>query len=89
MDQVPLDRKIPGEPSLPVDANRGDHPPGDNDGLSPELVASMVLQRAHGGGVAKAGDRYLDGGFPTPGYLAGAFDELTVSPPVISTDAAA
>lgn len=45
-------------------------------GLSPELVASLVLRRAHDGGVAKVGDRYLDGGHPTPGYLAGAFDEL-------------
>jgi hypothetical protein len=40
------------------------------------LVASMALRRAHDGGVAKAGDRYVDGGFPTPGYLDGVFDEL-------------
>ncbi len=45
-------------------------------GLSPELVVSLALRRACDGGVAKAGDRYVDGGSPTPGYLAGAFDEL-------------
>lgn len=45
-------------------------------GLSPELVASLALRRAHDGGVAKVGDRYLDRGHPAPGYLTGAFDEL-------------
>ena len=44
--------------------------------LSPELVASMVLRRACDGGVAKVGDCYFDRGHSTPGYLAGAFDEL-------------
>jgi hypothetical protein len=44
--------------------------------VSPELVASLVLRLACDGGVAKVGDRYLDGGFPTPGCLAGVFDGL-------------
>jgi len=44
--------------------------------VSPELVASLVLRLACDGGVAKVGDQYLDGGFPTPGYLAGVFDGL-------------
>lgn len=46
------------------------------NGPSPELVVSRVLQRAHTDGVAKLGDRYLDGGLLTPGSLAGVFDEL-------------
>lgn len=45
-------------------------------GLSHELVTSLALRRAHDGGVAKVGDRYVDSGSPTPSYLAGAFDEL-------------
>jgi hypothetical protein len=44
--------------------------------VSPELVASLVLRLACDGGVVKVGDRYVDGGFPTPGYLAGVFDGL-------------
>ncbi|MGH3752345.1 MAG: hypothetical protein ACRDRP_06540 [Pseudonocardiaceae bacterium] len=44
--------------------------------LSPELVASLVLRRACDGGVAKAGNRYVDSGSPTPRYQAGTFDEL-------------
>jgi hypothetical protein len=44
--------------------------------VSPELVASLVLRLACDGGVAKVRDRYVDGGFPTPGYLAGVFDGL-------------
>jgi hypothetical protein len=35
-----------------------------------------VLRLACDGGVAKVGDRYLDGGLPTPDYLAGVFDGL-------------
>jgi len=45
-------------------------------GSSPELVAALVLHRAHGSGVAKLGADYLDHGLPTPGSLAGVFDEL-------------
>jgi hypothetical protein len=45
-------------------------------GPSPELVAALVLHRAHGGGVAKLGADYLDHGLPAPGSLAGIFDEL-------------
>jgi hypothetical protein len=45
--------------------------------LSPELVKALVLQRAHDGGVVKLGADYLDHGVPTPGSLAGVFDELT------------
>lgn len=43
---------------------------------SRELVRALVLQRAHDGGVVKLGADYLDHGSPTPGSLAGVFDEL-------------
>lgn len=80
-------RRCPGISSKPTAAHPGIlgsciELPGtgtdsvSNYSLSPELVVSLTLKRAHGGGVAKLGDRYLDGGFPTPGYLTGAFDEL-------------
>lgn len=45
-------------------------------GPSPELVAALVLHRAHGGGMARLGVDYLDHGLPAPGCLAGASDEL-------------
>jgi hypothetical protein len=44
--------------------------------VSPELVASLVLRLVCDGGVTKIGDRYLDGGLPTPDYWAGVFDGL-------------
>ena len=44
--------------------------------VSPELVASLVFHLVCDGGVTKVGDRYLDGGLPTPDYLAGVFDGL-------------
>jgi hypothetical protein len=44
--------------------------------VSPELVASLVFHLVCEGGVAKVGDRYVDGGVPTPDYLAGVFDGL-------------
>jgi hypothetical protein len=43
---------------------------------SAQLVVLLALHRVHGGGVAKVGERYVDGGFPTPGYMAGTFEEL-------------
>ncbi len=45
-------------------------------GLSPEFLASLVLQRVHRGEVAKSGDHYSDRGCPMPSYLTEAFDEL-------------
>ncbi len=45
----------------------------------PELVVSLVLQRAHGGAVAKLDKDYLDRGLPTTGHLAGACNELTAA----------
>ncbi|MGH3966444.1 MAG: hypothetical protein ACRDRY_24905 [Pseudonocardiaceae bacterium] len=45
-------------------------------GLSPEFLASLVLQRVHRGEVAKSGDHYSDRGCPIPSYLTEAFDEL-------------
>lgn len=44
-----------------------------------ELVASLVLQRAHGTEAAKFDQGYSDWGLPTPGHLTGAFDELTAA----------
>lgn len=45
-------------------------------GVSPQLLASLALRRAYGGGITKSGDHYFDHGRPTPSYLAGIFDEL-------------
>lgn len=36
----------------------------------------LALQRRHAGGVATLGGRWLDGGFPTLGYLAEVFGGL-------------
>jgi hypothetical protein len=46
-------------------------------GLSPELLASWALRRAHRGGVAKSGDQYVDHGRLRLSYLARTFAELT------------
>lgn len=47
-----------------------------SDGVRPELLASLALRRACGGGVAKSGGHYFEWGRLLPSYLAGAFDEL-------------
>ncbi|MCA1707529.1 MAG: hypothetical protein LC808_31370 [Actinobacteria bacterium] len=46
------------------------------EGLNPELLAALALRRALGGGVAKAGGVYVDGGHPMGRYLAGRLTEL-------------
>jgi DNA-binding MarR family transcriptional regulator len=46
-------------------------------GLSPELLASWALRRAHRGRVAKSGDQYVDYGRLTLSYLTRTLDELT------------
>jgi hypothetical protein len=46
------------------------------EGLLPELLTALALRRALGGGVAKAGETYVDYGHPIGCYLAGAFTEL-------------
>jgi hypothetical protein len=46
------------------------------EGLNPELLAALALRRALGGGVARAGDVYVDGGHPMGSYLTGTFTEL-------------
>lgn len=45
-------------------------------GVSPQLLATLALRRACGGGVAKIGDHYFDRGRPMPSYLAGVLNEL-------------
>lgn len=45
-------------------------------GPSPELLATLVLQRASGGEVAKLGVDYLERGLPASGDLAVAFDAV-------------
>ncbi|MGH3806008.1 MAG: hypothetical protein ACRDRU_05090 [Pseudonocardiaceae bacterium] len=46
------------------------------DGLRPELLTALVLRRALGRGVAKAGEIYVDDGHPMGRYLTGTFTEL-------------
>jgi hypothetical protein len=46
-------------------------------GLSPELLASWALRRAHRGGVAKSGGQYVDYGRLRLSYLTRTLDELT------------
>jgi DNA-binding transcriptional ArsR family regulator len=46
-------------------------------GLSPELLASWALRRAHRGGVTKSGDQYVDYSRLTLSYLTRTLDELT------------
>jgi hypothetical protein len=45
-------------------------------GLPPELLAAMALRRALRGGVAQAGDFYVDDGFPMGHHLTATFTEL-------------
>lgn len=52
----------------------------------PELITSLVLQRAHSGAVAKFDGNCLDRGLPTPGDLAGVFDELTAAGLLVLAD---
>lgn len=82
VDRALQGRQIPAEQSLATDADSPhiELPQITTEptyGLSPELIASLVMQRAHTGGVAMLCEEYLDRGFPTPGYLAELFDELT------------
>ncbi|MGH3823533.1 MAG: hypothetical protein ACRDRA_12000 [Pseudonocardiaceae bacterium] len=45
-------------------------------GLSPELLTALALRRALGGGLAKAGEIYVDYGYPVATYLTNTFTEL-------------
>ncbi|MGH3916751.1 MAG: hypothetical protein ACRDTC_25550 [Pseudonocardiaceae bacterium] len=56
-------------------------------GPDPDLLTWLALRRVCGGGVAKAGDHYLDRGLPIPGYLADPLAELTQNELVALADA--
>jgi hypothetical protein len=53
-------------------------------GVRPEVLASLALRRASGGGVAKSGGHSFDCGHPTPSYLTGVFEELAQEDPWLS-----
>ncbi|MGH3830305.1 MAG: hypothetical protein ACRDRS_07595 [Pseudonocardiaceae bacterium] len=59
-------------PGVQLPLNSGEPIPG----LSPELLASWALRRAHRGGVAKSGDHYFDRGRLMLSHLTGALDAL-------------
>jgi hypothetical protein len=52
-------------------------------GLSPELLVSWALRRAHRDEVAKSGDHYVDHGHLMLSHVTGALDEL-VEPGVLA-----